>query len=232
MPKNRRVYPKVVKTHDNFIKSSYANKRVSSALYQNSSINQLLQINKLHVPDEEKTFQKCVPILEENLISEEKTIETGLIAKENKVIQKVEKDRLKNFPFVFCGCVVIIQGISGIIEICLQTVLLLRNTPLNIFCGGIWSGVFALLVSFTMTLILIKRKYRFYIASMILNFMAIFVFIALAIINNLSIILYDNCSECLYEKEYRWVNYFLMSLAFVSFICSIFYLFQAQDIIS
>ncbi|RMZ94074.1 hypothetical protein BpHYR1_015043, partial [Brachionus plicatilis] len=187
MPKHTRVYPKVVKTHDNFRKSNYGNKRVSSSLYQNTSMNELLQINKFDILDQDQTTTKFAPLIEEKLLSQEKVDQDKpderkeeFLAKKNP---KCNIDRLKDFPFVFCAWVVVIQTMSGLAQMCLQVVLLVKNTPLNKVSGGIWSGTYGLSLAYLMSIIIIKRNYRIYIASMFLNLVAIFVFIALAIIN-------------------------------------------------
>lgn len=233
MTKQIQVYPKVGKTHDNFRKISYGNKRASSGLYQNSSLNDLFKIQKVNIQDQYQTSKKCTPIVEEKLLSQEKLNQDENENKKDKIIRKVYNDPFKDFPFVFCALVVIVQAVSGIAQIGFQIFLFLKNTPLNFLSAGVWSGMFGLLVSFIMFLVIIKRNYKLYIVSMVLNSIAILIFIALAIINSLSIIFYDNAStQFIFEKQFRWANFCLMSLGFLSFICSIFYIFLAQNIIT
>ncbi|CAF0906752.1 unnamed protein product [Brachionus calyciflorus] len=189
-------------------------------------------IEKLHLDEMTKNYKNSLDekkkSKENSILNNEDTRSEDLTDKQKLLEQKLKL----YYPYKLGIGLNIFLFITSIIEIVLQIVLIMNITPLKKASAGIWSGMFGIIVLFSNVLIIIKRNYKLYYLSIVINSIGIAVFIALAVINSITLNLYNSKDGCLPEtkcdSQFIGANVALMVLAIISFSFCLLYLLKVR----
>lgn len=215
---------RIIETHHNRQFIQYEKKKINKSLYNNPHINNLHNIQKIQKIN--SIDSDSVQNIEPNLKYDQIFFDKNTIVTNQTNSQKIHPK--KYFSYSIYLPMIILQMVSSLVQISLQIVLLVYNTPLNKISTGIWSGSLGLLTCCLMLSLVINQKHIWYITGLILNVLGLIVYISLIIINSFILSLYDMCTNCFYDSNYIGINITLMVLGLVSFTVCLFFILKSS----